>query len=250
MPTSMPRVGIEQQQDAAFRQQPFGDGDLLLVAAGERADPRPQRAAVDVDALEHALRPPPSRRGRRSAGREKREITGSEALCLPLSFSDSASVLRSSGTRLMPILARTASVGEAMTIGWPSTRRPPASEIGHAETGEKQIELPHALQAGDAEDLAGAQRRTRRRSSLARRRDARRRAPPAPDAARRRRGAAERRARARGRRSSRSPRRRHRPRPALVAIWPPLRSTVIVSQKSRTSRSRCEMNTVVTPFSR
>ena len=87
----------------------------------------------------------------------KRSITGSEALCLPLSFSDSASVLRSSGTRLMPMLARTASVGEVMTIGSPSTRRCAARQVGHAETGEKQIELPHALQAGDAEDFAGAQ---------------------------------------------------------------------------------------------
>ena len=46
--------GIEQQQDPAFGEQPFGDRDLLLVAAGEGADARPQRAAIDVDALEHA----------------------------------------------------------------------------------------------------------------------------------------------------------------------------------------------------
>ena len=27
-------------------------------------------------------------------------------------------------------------------------------DLGHAETGEKQVELAHALQSGDAEDLA------------------------------------------------------------------------------------------------
>ena len=48
---------IEQQQDAALGEQPFGDGDLLLVAAGEGADPGPQRPAVDLDAVEHARRP-------------------------------------------------------------------------------------------------------------------------------------------------------------------------------------------------
>ena len=36
------------------REQPLGDGDLLLVAAGERADPGPQRAVVDLDAVEDA----------------------------------------------------------------------------------------------------------------------------------------------------------------------------------------------------
>ena len=56
---------IEQQQDAAFGEQPLGDRDLLLVAAGERADARPQGAAVDVDEVENALRPPSSPRRRR-----------------------------------------------------------------------------------------------------------------------------------------------------------------------------------------
>ena len=52
---------IEEQQDAALGEQPFGDGDLLLVAAGEGADPRPQRAVVDLDAVEDPPAPPPSR---------------------------------------------------------------------------------------------------------------------------------------------------------------------------------------------
>ena len=31
------------------------------------------------------------------------------------------------------------------------------ADLGHAEAGEKQVELAHALQAGDAEDLALAE---------------------------------------------------------------------------------------------
>ena len=33
----------------------------------------------------------------------------------------------------------------------------PRGQVGHAETGQEKIELPHALKAGDAEDLAGPQ---------------------------------------------------------------------------------------------
>jgi hypothetical protein len=53
--------------------------------------------------------------------RQNRSITGMEALTLPESLRNSASVLRSSGTRLMPISARTASTGEAITTGFSST---------------------------------------------------------------------------------------------------------------------------------
>src|ERR1700732_3562854 len=46
--------GIEQQQDPALRQQPFGERDFLLIASGERLDWRPQRTAIDFDAPERA----------------------------------------------------------------------------------------------------------------------------------------------------------------------------------------------------
>ena len=39
-------------------EQPLGDRDLLLVAAGEGADARPERALVDLDAVEDAAPPP------------------------------------------------------------------------------------------------------------------------------------------------------------------------------------------------
>ena len=58
---------VEQKQDAALGQQPFGDRDLLLVAAGEGAGPRPERAAVDLDAVEGASTA--ASRPRRRSGR-------------------------------------------------------------------------------------------------------------------------------------------------------------------------------------
>ena len=49
------------------------------------------------------------------------------------------------------MLARTASAGEVMTIGCAVDAQMTArSRSRHAETGEEKIELPHALQAGDA----------------------------------------------------------------------------------------------------
>ena len=44
---------VEQEQDAAFGEEPFGKGDLLLVAAGKGPDPCPQGAVVNLDAIEH-----------------------------------------------------------------------------------------------------------------------------------------------------------------------------------------------------
>ena len=56
---------VEQQQDAALGEQPLGDRDFLLVAARERADPRPQCAPIHVDPLENRLDRRPSRGRRR-----------------------------------------------------------------------------------------------------------------------------------------------------------------------------------------
>src|SRR5579872_3756662 len=43
---------IEQEEDTAFGEEPFGDRDLLLIAARERFDRRPQGASIDFDTLE------------------------------------------------------------------------------------------------------------------------------------------------------------------------------------------------------
>ena len=85
----------------------------------------------------------------------KRSITGSETLCLPSSSRNRPSVLRSSGTRPMPILGADR-VGGRAERHRPAVdaERSPCAELGHAEAGEEQVLLAHALQAGDAEDLA------------------------------------------------------------------------------------------------
>src|SRR4029077_1503889 len=46
---------VKQQETSAFSEQPFGDGDLLLVAAGERPNSGPKRAPIDVDAFKDRL---------------------------------------------------------------------------------------------------------------------------------------------------------------------------------------------------
>ena len=93
-----------------------------------------------------------------SPPRLKRSITGSETLCLPVSLRNSASVLRSSGTRLMPMFG-------ADRIERRGDRHRPAvdpelalGDLAHAEAGEEEVELAHALEPGDAEDLALVER--------------------------------------------------------------------------------------------
>ena len=83
---------IEQQQDAALGEQPFGDGDLLLVAAGECAD-RASRARAAATST-RSKTPRHGRASRRAPSirpqRAKRSITGSETLCLPVSLQEQA----------------------------------------------------------------------------------------------------------------------------------------------------------------
>ena len=108
--------------------------------------------------------------------------------------------------------------------------------------------LAHALQAGDAEDLARAAARSAASASLL----AGREVASAPSTSGPQR-AARRRARREGLREGAADDHvddlgvAQSRRPAPVAMWRPLRRTVSVSQKARTSRMRCEMKTMVTP---
>ena len=55
------------------------------------------------------------------------------------------------------MLRRIASRGEAIADRPAIDADAPRGELGHAEGGEEEILLAHALQAGDAEDLAPVQ---------------------------------------------------------------------------------------------
>ena len=131
MPTSTPRVGSNSSSTRLLGEQPLGDRDLLLVAAAENAPTRrPERALARPGP---GRTPRDRRRSRRLASispkRVKRSITGSETLCRAVELAGTgASVLRSSGTRLMPILARTASRGDVSVTGLPSTAIWPSRE--------------------------------------------------------------------------------------------------------------------------
>ena len=196
---------IEQQQDAAFGEQPFGDRDLLLVAAGESAGPGPQRALVDLDACRRQrARPGVSASLSIRPNREKRvDHRHAKRCALPLSFRNRPSVLRSSGTRPMRDIGpeRIGRRADRHRLR-PSTRISPCVTSRHAEAGEEKIELAHALQAGNAEDLAFVQIETASCSLLAGRK-LRDTEAPARRTRHRFRAAAGRSGRSSGRRSSR-----------------------------------------------
>ena len=148
---------IEQQQDSALGEQPLGDRDLLLVAARERADPRPQCAAIHVDPLENRL----DRRrladavDERPAGKSIDDRQGGVVLAAERQRQRlGLAVLRDEADAdIGAHRVRRRGDDDRLAVDAQASRR----QVGHAETGEKQIELAHALQAGDAEDFAGAQ---------------------------------------------------------------------------------------------
>ena len=108
----MPRVGSNSSRTRLSASSHLAIAIFCWLPPEKAPTARPQRAAIDLDPVERRRHRRASRRARRSGRpRLKRSITGSETLCRPPSFRNSASVLRSSGTRLMPILARTASAG-------------------------------------------------------------------------------------------------------------------------------------------
>ena len=180
-----------------------------------------------------------------SRPRRKRSTIGIDTLCLPLSCRNRPSVLRSSGTRLMPICARTASAGDCSTIGRPSTRSVPPCTSAIPKQARNSSSWPMPCRPATPR-ISPAFNENVPRLSLA---------PAcrsvAPSTSPPRAGGVLRRV---GKACASS-------RPAIIAMtWAssnaatgpvamclPLRSTVTVSQKARTSGRRCEMKITVTP---
>ncbi len=191
---------IEQQQDAAFGEQPLGDGDLLLVAAGKRADARPQRPAVNVDPVEDRLH----RRGLAPAVDQRPAHE-------TVDHRQGRVVLAAQLQRQRLGLAVLGDEADADVGAHGVGRRgdhdrlavdpqSPRRHVGHAEAGKEKIELSHALKSGDAENLAGAQAE-RGVAELAGRRDALGGEDLGAESPRGPRAAGERRGKARARRS-------------------------------------------------
>ena len=160
MPTSMPRVGSNSSRMRLSASSHLATAIFCWLPPEKTLTRRPQRAALDFDPVEDALRPrllrAPCRRGRNGETVDNRQ----RGVVLAVELRNSASVLRSSGTRPMPILARTASRGRGDRHRAAVDADLAAGELGHAEAGEEKIELAHALQAGNAEDFAARESRT------------------------------------------------------------------------------------------
>ena len=149
---------LVEDDDLRLGRQPLGDHDLLLVAAGERADAPGSRLAA--------------RRSSRSAySRASVEFPGEtqEAVARRCAPETGSVTFWKIGERqhgaLAPALLRarrrcrrrSASAGERTTIGLPSSVTVPPRRAGDAEQGLHDLAAAGADQAVEAEDLALAQ---------------------------------------------------------------------------------------------
>ena len=117
---------IEEQQDAAFRQQPFGDGDLLLVAAGKRRHRastarvgRPRRGR-STDATAAFSRSPSIRPKRHEAVDDRQG-----SIVLARKLEEQRLGLAVLGNEADADIGPHRVDGRAMTTGLPSTRSVP-----------------------------------------------------------------------------------------------------------------------------
>ena len=142
------------------RHQPFGDDDLLLVAARQRARRHVGAVGLDREQADHLVDQPAARRARsmmppvRQRGRARRR-RGCRA---PTS---AASALRSCGPRgSAPCRCASPSprAGWRWRRGLPSIRISPVDAAQHAEQRQQQFALALAVEAAEADDLARARR--------------------------------------------------------------------------------------------
>ena len=151
--TSMPWVGSSSSSTATRARQPFRQDHLLLIAAGERARREPRLRAGGYRAAPSARRRcgrPPC--GRASRARESASRLGSRMLSRTDWFITRPS-MRSPGT--MPMPAAMASAGCLnRRLRLRTSRR---SRPGGAEQAAQHPVGAAAEQAGEADDLAGAQ---------------------------------------------------------------------------------------------
>src|SRR5262249_13411845 len=150
--------GVEQKQNAALREQPFGKRDLLLIASGKGFDWRPESAAIDFDAAERAgdraLLASALHKAKTAEALDNRQ----RSIVLAVELDEQSlglAVLRQE-THADVRAERIRRRGDRHRA--PVDENLAGMDIGHAETGEKKVELPHALQAGDAKDFATPER--------------------------------------------------------------------------------------------
>ena len=240
---------VVEQQHVALGEQPAADQDLLLVAAGERADLLHAAAAACGSGGARRSRDEPrlSARGRRTPAAEMRGRIGERQVVAHRHRQQQPLGLAVLGHErdADPGADRVARLAQPPRL--PADRDLAAARPAGAEQGHEQLALPLAGQAADAEDLArGAGRARRRRTPVAR---AGRCTSSATGGVLRQRrqvgiGAVD---RAAGHQRHRLGLRRSASR---VATCSPLRKTVIRSAMVSTSRQRCEVKMTQRPSSR
>ena len=161
---STPTVGLSRMRTRGLRRHPLGEDDALLVAAGQRLHRHsPDWTTLMARSRIHCLRP--SSRGARDWIRPKRpgelvengdDDVGADRLLEH--EAEREAVLRHVGDAVLDRLAVAARSGPACRRRGSS----PRIGLGHAEQRQRQLGAAGAEQAGDAEDLAGVDRRSSR----------------------------------------------------------------------------------------
>jgi hypothetical protein len=144
---------LVENDDLRVQRDALGDGDLLLVAAGEVRHDEVLARGLDVELLDGVLGDGAALRAVDEHVRfENLRSCGSEMLSLSDISSTSPHLPRSSETYTSP--ASMDFVTEWSGISLPSTKTLPLSGGGEAAGGERELGAARARQARDADDLA------------------------------------------------------------------------------------------------
>ena len=184
-PTSRPRVGCAAMSTLRVALDLAREHDLLLVAAGERRGARlsgrrrGRRTAVSsrVRALDHPARAQPAE----ARDRRLPVVVKNARFSASVNSSTRPRRWRSSGMWPMPVVEALARDGPLVTSSPPSDARGPRRRLRRPVERVDQLRLSVAVDAGDADDLAGAH--LERHAAHGRGRGRRRRSGPRPPAA-------------------------------------------------------------------
>ena len=157
LPTSRPRVGWSRTSSVSLRLNSRATIDLLLVAAGQRRRPRRSPTGSGCRTRRSPASPTP-RSPRRSGGAPARTAprrTGSARGCPRAGTSGRA---RTDGGRPARTTCRAAAAraGPDPVTSCPARRDGPARRLAQARERLDELVLAVAGDAGDSEDLAGA----------------------------------------------------------------------------------------------
>ena len=157
--------GLVEQQDPAAVQQPAGEDDLLLVAAGQGARLAVHAGGADVEDSTCSVAARRSAPRSRKPPRANRREGGERDVAWRLTVTEQQSLALALLGGQPDARPTTAASTDPVRSGSPSTVDGAAVALARAEDGLEDLRAPGADEPGEADDLAGAAPEARRREN-------------------------------------------------------------------------------------